>query len=681
MAPASIVIDPNVAEDEKRPAPRSELVSWVMGYVQSWRTDIDSNFKPLWDEWYDIWRGKWTPDKKSRRKERSKLISPASQIAVDLMVAEMVEAVFSREYFFDLPEDVKEQVESAKASGDPEQLAQAQAQEKDAQIIRRQLAEDLYKDGIIRTIIEIIVNGALYGQFIAKIVVDTEEKPVPFIKQNEDGTTEFSRRLEEKVTIKPIPVEPGQLVVDTSAKSVDQMLGVAHQYVEPMHRIAKKMADGTYYNVPTMLGPSALPEEGTSERTEEPTRPSSYNGVNVTEWHGLVPKKLLAKARARQNDDLAQAQADSIDNFDMVEAIVTIADGSTLLRAIPNPAVMDDRAIVAEQFDTVPNRFWGRGLMEKGQHPQKAMDAEMRSRIDSLAWVGNPMLAGDLTKLPPKMDLNVWPGKFWGTRGNPAEALQEFRFGDINASTFQQTAELQAMHQQAVGAFDPSTIRSNIRDESAAGAGIAVSGMSKRSRRTMLHLESFMTTLIRRVLWRKLQFEPERYGSDYEFQVKGTLGIMAREVEQQFMVNLLQFADKDTPAYLVILKAIFETSTSPAKNEAIRAIEAMMQPPSQEEQQKQQALEQAQMQSVIEEVRNRRADTALKLAQGDKAKAEALLKQIEADFKDDELMLDNLRLIIDQREVQNSEEQNAISREKNEIQREQLRQRSAQQQR
>jgi len=668
------VVDGEARSESKERGPRGALVDWVMGNVEPWRQDRDTNFKEKWDGYYRVWRGQWDPSMRDRKKQRSKLISPASQIAVDLIVAEMVEAVFSREYFFDLPEDVKEQMEAARAGDDPQAQAQAKEALYQAQQTRKQLTEDLYKDGIITNMIEIIVNGALYGQFIAKIMVDAEKKPVPRMVEDENtGLRKLIRDWDDSVSIYPVPVEPGQLVVDTAAKTVDKSLGVAHEYVEPLHEVMRKTATGTYLR--TGVAATALPEDGTVDRTEEHTRPHNYQGVKITEWHGLVPRKLLVKSRARPDDELALAQADGLDDFEYTEAIVTIGNGSHLLRAIPNPSVMDDRAIISEQFDTVPNRFWGRGIMEKGEHPQKALDTEMRSRADNLAWIANPMLAGDLTKLPPRMDLNVWPGKFWGTRGNPAEALQEFRFGDINASTFQQTAELQALHQQAVGAFDPSTIRSNIRDESASGAGIAVSGMAKRTKRTMLHLEQFMTRLIRRTLWRKIQFEPDRYPADYEFQVKGTLGIMAREIEQQFLVNLIQFTDQQSPAYLVMLKAIFETSTSPAKNEALRAIDQMMQPPSQEEQQKAKAMEMLQMQAAKEEVQNKRADTALKLAQGDKAKAEALLKQIEADFKDDEMLLENMRLIIDQREVQNSQEQNAISREKNEIQRQQIAQR------
>lgn len=299
--------------------------------------------------------------------------------------------------------------------------------------------------------------------------------------------------------------------------------------------------------------------------------------------------------------------------------------------------------MLAYQHDNVPNRFWGRGVMEKGKHPQKALTAELRSRIDSLTWLSNPMIAGDTTKLPPRMNLNVWPGKFWGTKGSPRETIQEFRFGDVNASTFQQTQELNKMVQDATGGLDTPSLRSGIRDETAAGAGIAASGFVKRSKRTLYNIEVFMTEMIQRIMWRKMQFEPDRYPQDYQFTVRGTSGIMAREIEMQNMVSLLQFTEQGTPPHLLILKAIFESTSSPKKREMQQAIEQMLQPPSEEEQQKQQQMEQLQLQSAVEGLRNTRADTALKIAQGDEKKASALLKQIEAEFKDDELFLENLK--------------------------------------
>ena len=83
-----------------------------------------------------------------------------------------------------------------------------------------------------------------------------------------------------------------------------------------------------------------------------------------------------------------------------VEAIVVIANGGTLLKAEANPYMMKDRPVVAFPWDVVPGRFWGRGVCEKGYNSQKALDTELRARIDALSLTIHPMLAVDATRLP-----------------------------------------------------------------------------------------------------------------------------------------------------------------------------------------------------------------------------------------------------------------------------------------
>ena len=62
--------------------------------------------------------------------------------------------------------------------------------------------------------------------------------------------------------------------------------------------------------------------------------------------------------------------------------------------------MMQDRPVVAFPWDVVPSMFWGRGVCEKGYNSQKALDTELRARIDALALTIHPMLAIDATRLP-----------------------------------------------------------------------------------------------------------------------------------------------------------------------------------------------------------------------------------------------------------------------------------------
>lgn len=631
MAESIVIEAQRLPRAESTQTPDTELVSWVMGNVVRNRTARDSAFKARWDEYYRIWRGKWSPESRGRKSERSKLVAPATQMAVDVMLAEILEAVLSREQWFDVPDDLDDQDKA------------------DAVAARDRLREDLYKDGIVKTLAEILTNGALYGQLNAKIVTEVVQEAVPIrIPAAPGRPAKTVRGYKERVSVYPVAVEPGQMVWDMSGPTdLDRMLGVAHEFRMPLHAIKERQADGVFLKN-ALVGPSS-DEKSTQDRSELDNPTNQEDSAFITEWHGLVPKRALAKFRSG-GDELALEIIGSVDKDEMVEAVVTIANEGILLRAMPNPSVMDDRAMVSEQFDTVPNRFMGRGVVEKAFNSQKGLDTELRARVDALAWVNNPMLAADLNRLPPKQDLNVWPGKVFGTRGDPREILTEFRFGDVNASTFQQTQEFERMVAQSTGAMDPASLRDGVRDESAMGSGIAASGMIKRSKRTMFHVEEFLTRLLRRILWRKMQFDPERYPQDYEFRVKGTIGIIAREVELQQMTQMLQFLPEGSGPQLLIVKSIFENSSSAHKGEMVAAIEAMMKPDP-EAQQMQQMVQQLQMAEQQAKVNKLQAEAAKIMADAGVAGAKEQLTKVQAAMEVDNQRLERIRMMIDQQEV------------------------------
>ena len=619
----SIVVEQSTPRPIDQSKPSSELVSWVMAFVQRNRASRDSAYKARWDEYYRVWRGRWSPESRTRMSERSRLVSPATQTAIDIKMADIIDAVLSREAWFDIPDDV------------------ADADKNDAIIARDRLREDLYKDGIVDFLAEVLLNGALYGQLSAKIVTD--------VKQEAQAMRVGGRLVRgyiERAAIYPVAMEPGQLVWDMSGPTkADRMLGLAHEFHLGLHTIRERQANGVY--LAGDVGPGPMDQKASTERGEvgDPAV-QQEDAAFISEYHGLVPKRMLAVARAGKRDEAMNIFLEAVPEYDMVEAIVTIANEGQLLRAIPNPSVMDDRAIVSEQYDKVPNRFQGRSDAEKAYNSQKGLDTELRARADALAWINNPMMAGDMTRMAPKQDLNVWPGKFFGTRGNPGEILTEFRFGDVNASTFQQTAEYERMVAQSTGAHDSTTLRAGVRDESSMGSGIAASGMVKRSKRTVFQIETFLNTLLRRIMWRKMQFDPQRYPTDFEFQVKGTIGILAREVEMAHLTHMLQYAPEGSPPQLVLFKSLFEMSASPNKAEMVAAVDAMMQPDPQKQRLAalQQQLVFAEQQAKINKLN---AEAALAVAKAGGEDAGKIVKMIEAQLAADDQRLEHIRTLIE----------------------------------
>ena len=69
----------------------------------------DQNFLDDWLQYERIFRGKWAAEDKTRDSERSKLISPATQQAIETRHAEIMEAIFGQGEFFDIKDDVADQ--------------------------------------------------------------------------------------------------------------------------------------------------------------------------------------------------------------------------------------------------------------------------------------------------------------------------------------------------------------------------------------------------------------------------------------------------------------------------------------------------------------------------------------------------------------------------------------------
>jgi hypothetical protein len=76
------------------------LDSWVMTKCREWRDHYEMNYEQKFDEYYRLWRGIFSSEDRNRDSERSQIISPALQQAVESSVAEIEEATFGRGKFF-----------------------------------------------------------------------------------------------------------------------------------------------------------------------------------------------------------------------------------------------------------------------------------------------------------------------------------------------------------------------------------------------------------------------------------------------------------------------------------------------------------------------------------------------------------------------------------------------------
>ena len=228
---------------------------------------------------------------------------------------------------------------------------------------------------------------------------------------------------------------------------------------------------------------------------------------------------------------------------------------------------------------------------------QKALDAELRARIDALALTTHPMMAVDATRIPRGHKLEVRPGRMLLTNGSPAEALMPFNFGNLNAITFQQGAALQQMVSQATGAADGSMAQVQ-NDVTAAGMSMSQGALIKRQKRTLVNFqENFLIPFVRKSAFRYMQFDPENYPvKDYTFTAYSSLGAMAREYEVNQLTQMLQMLPPESPAHSAVVKAIVDHLNVTNRGEIMDAIDAANQPNPEAQQQAQQ---QMQMQMAV----------------------------------------------------------------------------------
>ena len=361
--------------------------------------------------------------------------------------------------------------------------------------------------------------------------------------------------------------------------------------------------------------------------------------MRLTKYYGLVPKQLLDEAMDDEDEEVENLGS-SDDDSSYVEAVVVIANGGVILKAEANPYMMQDRPVVAFPWDVVPSMFWGRGVCEKGYNSQKALDTELRARIDALSLTIHPMLAIDATKFPRGAKPEIRPGKTILTNGDPREVLQPFNFGQVGQITFAQAASLQQMVQQATGAVDSAGLSGAVNGEAtAAGISMSLGAIIKRHKRTLINFQqSFLIPFVKKAAYRYMQFDPENYPvKDYKFNATSTLGIIAREYEVTQLVQLLQTMQQDSPVYPVLLQSIVDNMNLSNREELIASMQQAQQPNPEAQQAAQQA-QQAQLEF-------QQSQTAALSAQAQESQARAQKYSVEANLAPQELEIDKISAI------------------------------------
>ena len=593
------------------------IEDWVITKCDDWRDHYEANYESRFEEYYRLWRGIWDPADSARASERSRIISPALQQAVESNVAEMEEATFGRGKWFDISDNM----------GD--------TQKQDVLFLRNKLTEDFEDCKVRKAVAECLINSAVFGVGIGEVVIEEMKEMVPATQPIMGGDLQaVGVNITERVKVKLKPVMPQNFLIDPVATSIEEAMGVAIDEFVSLHQVELLQEQGVYRDVYVGTAPPDSELEPDQDITVY-----SDDKVRLTKYYGLVPRELLENATTDEDEEEVEL-IESKSKSKYVEAVVVIANGGVLLKAEANPYMMQDRPVVAFPWDVVPGRFWGRGVCEKGYNSQKALDTELRARIDALSLTIHPMLAVDATRLPRGAKPEVRPGKMILTNGDPREVLQPFNFGQVGQITFAQASALQQMVQQATGAVDSAGIAGSVNGEAtAAGISMSLGAIIKRHKRTLINFQqSFLIPFVKKAAYRYMQFDPESYPvADYKFNATSSLGIIAREYEVTQLVQLLQTMEKDSPLYNTLIQSIIDNMNLSNREELIAAMQQASQP-NPEAQQMAQVAQQAQLEF-------QQSQTAALGAQAQESSARATKLAAEAQAVPMELEIDRINAI------------------------------------
>ena len=595
---------------------QNKLVEWIVGYTEEWRDHRDINYLEDWKEFERLWRGEWAAEDKTRESERSRITSPALQQAIENHTAEIEEAVFGQgANFFDIEDDMKDQDKG------------------DIEYLKAYMKECFKKNKTRKNIGDSILLGSIYGTGIGEVITKKIKELTPATERLEDINAMVIGTLEtEKVSVTLKPISPQNFLIDPTASTIDDALGCAIEEFVPAHSVAQNIKKGIYNDV-KMLG-----DDSSSESNLEFSwidQEFQDDKIRVLRYYGLVPKHLLDASKDTGDvvdlfeKESEEGQSELLEEYgDLVEAIVVIADKQYLLKAEENPYMMKDRPVVAYQDDTIPNRFWGRGVAEKGYNMQKAIDAQIRSHIDSLALTTVPMMAMDATRLPRGSKFEVRPGKSILTNGNPAEILMPFRFGTTDSGNIETAAKFETMLLQATGTLDTAAMQAQpVGGE----LSIQLSSIIKKNKRTLVNFQDqFLIPFIEKAAWRFMQFDPDNFPvKDWKFIPASTLGMLAREVEQQQFINLMKTLGPDSPLVPILMQGVIETSNLANKQQLLQMLAQSMQPNPQQQQ-----MEQMQMQLQAGLIQAQTADLSTK---AQKQQAEAQKTAVETQLLPEEI--------------------------------------------
>jgi hypothetical protein len=146
----------------------------------------------------------------------------------------------------------------------------------------------------------------------------------------------------------------------------------------------------------------------------------------------------------------------------------------------------------------------------------------------------------------------------------------------------------------------------------------------------------FLVPFVEKAAWRMMQFDPNRYPTqDVKFVAASTLGLMARELEQQQLTTLLQTTEPNGVGYWMLMRSIYENSSISDREEMVQIADQKLQQAMQPPQPPQPSqLEQMQLQDLQAKMQERQMSLQIEKTRADTERLRVMIEAQKADSQE-----------------------------------------------
>lgn len=419
----------------------------VQSKFASWR-DARTQLERKWLAYYRQWRCIQDSEDQTRGSERSKLKMPKTKEAVTNYTTSMLQILFAVDPYFD--------------------LQASQPEDKRSQYLRQYIrwlhARENWRNKIKLHLTEQAIYGT--GFLRQRAIVETKERVVTRTQPRmtfdaisnqaiQIGEEQVQERLETDYT-RPTsePVSIFNLYVNPTATNVQNAEGVIIRSMRSPSDLDRMLAEKAIEVLPKKRENSCGP---TIEATDTLQRRLSSIGIQTsseTDQVELFEAMIWIPAEVLKEAGLLSGEGDGGDDSTSKgkEMHIIVANGTVLNPSTTEPAYgYNERPILQDWFEQVPNEFYGIGIAEISQGPQAALDATVRSRLDNKAIAINQVFAADRRKLTSGQDLSIYPGKIFLTEGPPGDIIQQMPVQDVTQGTYIEAQEYERYIDSAHG--------------------------------------------------------------------------------------------------------------------------------------------------------------------------------------------------------------------------------------